>query len=377
MSIHASMHPTVLVIVSAAMLSYCGSRQQAPVPTVSGPESNELLPRVHGWIVLDRPVGGIVAHSLADGRETVVRAPGKNIGTIHSLSGPDHDGRVAFVENHMVEERHMLKVIKVDGTGERTVVERKGDALWSHNGDEIGDCLALAPAGGLVAFVADLQVLAFGAPGAKGANRAAIGRGHLSIWNIETSKELPLTASALDEALCWFPDGKRLAYVDMLDNDEAFALVRKQVDANEQYAHEWADWPRVPVVCVLDIETGEQRPLQAGEQPVVAPDGRHLLIRDFAQRWRLLDLETDTSRAVDATGRIFPGAIAFAAPSLVVYWSWPTEGAEQGWTENNSPLVGPKPMRALKLVDLGTGAFQTVVPGVDPRRHVSFGATAR
>jgi hypothetical protein len=59
----------------------------------------------------------------------------------------------------------------------------------------------------------------------------------------------------------------------------------------------------------------------------------------------------------------------------VLYWAWPTEGTEISFTENNSPLAGPKQMRSLKLVDLEDGRFQTVVPSIDPRRSVSFGAS--
>jgi hypothetical protein len=36
-------------------------------------------------------------------------------------------------------------------------------------------------------------------------------------------------------------------------------------------------------------------------------------------------------------------------------------------------LVGKKQMRALKLVDLRDGRFQTVLPSIDPRHRVSFG----
>jgi hypothetical protein len=108
----------------------------------------------------------------------------------------------------------------------------------------------------------------------------------------------------------------------------------------------------------------------------VSPDGQLVLLRDFELNWRILDLDSNQSRSFKAAGAIYPGALAFVDPSTVLYWAWPTEGSEIGLTEHNSPLVGPKQLRALKLVDLTDGRFQTVVPFVDPRISISFGAAA-
>ena len=38
-------------------------------------------------------------------------------------------------------------------------------------------------------------------------------------------------------------------------------------------------------------------------------------------------------------------------------------------------VVGPKPLMSLKLAELSTGRFQTVIPGFDTRTAISFGAT--
>jgi hypothetical protein len=59
--------------------------------------------------------------------------------------------------------------------------------------------------------------------------------------------------------------------------------------------------------------------------------------------------------------------------SVVVYAGLPTAGAPVGYSEHSSPLVGKKPMRALKIADLATGEFQTVADWIDPRREVSVG----
>jgi len=66
--------------------------------------------------------------------------------------------------------------------------------------------------------------------------------------------------------------------------------------------------------------------------------------------------------------------IALLEDDLVLYWSLPTAGAPARFTKNNSPLVGPKPMPTIKLAEIRSQRFQTVLPYIDPRDRLSFGA---
>jgi hypothetical protein len=65
--------------------------------------------------------------------------------------------------------------------------------------------------------------------------------------------------------------------------------------------------------------------------------------------------------------------ISFVDINKILAFSLPTKGGPAKWTKNNSPLVGTKPMIAIKIFDLKTGEFQTVLKSVDPRDKVSFG----
>jgi hypothetical protein len=60
----------------------------------------------------------------------------------------------------------------------------------------------------------------------------------------------------------------------------------------------------------------------------------------------------------------------------VIYFGEPTAGQQQGWTESNSPLVGPKPMETIKVAAPGTRRFATLVPQVDPRWQITYGASS-
>jgi len=51
----------------------------------------------------------------------------------------------------------------------------------------------------------------------------------------------------------------------------------------------------------------------------------------------------------------------------LVYRGDVTPGAPSGLTTGNSPLVGPKRLQAVKVMDSQTGEFLTVLEGVDPR----------
>ena len=315
--------------VSLAACSGCGVR---PLPTVSGPETTGLVGQAVGCIAMDRPVGGIVAIRLRDRKEIVVRYPHQGRDIIDFVSGPDAEGRLVFVEDHMGAKTHSLKAIKIDSTNEAEVFLNPGDALW----DNPMTSPQLAPRGGLVAFLTQ-PARPFAPP---------MKSGLLEIWDINTKSRHDMGVAALNQGLSWFPDGKHLAYVQ----------------SGEPAA-----------VYELSVDTGERKLLHLGTHPVVSTDGESVLINVGRDENLLVDLKTGSEKQVSWPGN-WRGPIAFLGGDLILYWGLPSEGTVRGFTENNSPLVGPKPMGSLKLAKLGTGEFQTIIPYIDPRRTVSFGS---
>ena len=355
-----------LVVLSAlAGLALACPRDPQEVAGVPGPESPELDARLAGYVVMDRPVGGLVAISLATSEERILRPQGQDSGTIHSVSGPDASGRVAFVENHMVAERHLLKTITLEGKDEQVVFEREGDALWSHNGDEIGDHLALSPEGGLAAFVENLERIQMRKPS------ALLGRGQLAIWDVAAGAPVQVEVRALDFPLAWLPGGRKLAYADLVPREAGLELLQSHAETDGTFGQEFAQWEAIPALFVYDLDTRTARAVHVGTRAAATPDGRALAVVGFEPAWRLCALEGQGCRGLLAPGNM--GAIAFVEPNLLLYRAPHTEGAELRWTEHNSPLVGPKPMRSLKVADIDTGQFRSVVPYVDPRTSISFG----
>jgi len=287
---------------------------------------------------------------------------------VHSLSGPDELGRIAFIENDMLNGRHSLKVIQVDGGNEKTVFQAEGDALWSN---AVGRHLALERRTGQVALVAAVR------PALLKTADAYLMEGKLQVWGLENRERLPVEASALDGPICWFPDGKRVAYTALIAPSEAESLLRSHLDVNESFAGKTLGWTKVPCVHVLDVETGKSRALHVGERPVVSPDGRFILLSDFELQWRILDIESNRSRGCHSPGVVYPGAIAVVDANTVLYWALPTDGIASPSTQHSSSDSGKKKLRALKLLNLRNENFQTVVPVVDPKHAVSFGIRAQ
>lgn len=348
--------------------------------TVPGPESQDLVQRIDGHIVWSPlPSDQIVAIALPNGKRTIVIPSAaendKDAPRIHSLSGPDDEGRIAYVEDHFfveneADQRHLLKMIHLDGTGETALFSRPGDALWATSAagkGEIGRHLALAPTGGLVAFLSGLSD--------KQMPRALFHRGAIEIWNVGTKERLTLNTKAIDAPMSWFPDGKRLAYVDFVERN-AVPKTGVEVEVFGQGAYT-GSWPELPAIYILDLASQQSRCLSLGWNPVVSADGKAIFLGGWVADavegikliWKRVDVATgavaDASWPGDAGG-----LIANPMDDLVLYWGLPTTGA---------PIKHSQDFQGLTLVNikaavLNSESFQTVIPEVDPREYFSFGA---
>lgn len=224
----------------------------------------------------------------------------------------------------------------------------------------IGEYLALSPSRGRVAFLSGLERERTPRP----AHYLEIGR--LEIWELTKKSGKTTDVVAIDSYLSWFPDCKRLAYVAMVTNAQA-NLNSGELGA---FGKSYRAWKNVPVVHIVDLETGKKTALHVGWRPLVSSDGKSILVHDEHGQKRIVDADTGKSRAVQ-----WPGsdgrAIAFLQNKYVLFWSWPTKGSPVRYTDRGSR--GPRQMLSLKVADVETGQFQTVVPHLHPRAEVSFG----
>lgn len=353
----------VLNFFFATMIFMAPTLQPRELPTIDGPEAGDLHAPPGAYLVVSRPPGEIVALCLADLTETIVRTSRKGAGWAYSISGPDSSGRIVYVENHMVEKRHLLKTIMLDGSNDTEIFTRRGDALWQH---VIGEDLELTPGGGRVAFLGALKRRQMHAP------KALLQTGPLEIWDLQRKQPLDVSVTALDHGLSWFPDGKRLAFVKLVQLDQIPTLAVKPSNAEMDFGR----WREAPATFILNVETGEEVFLHVGWSPVVSADGASVIVADFKDRHMRVRVQTRAASPIEWPGGHWRGPIGLAHDERLVYWGLPTTGAPVRHTKNNSPLVGPKPMGSIKLADLSTGRFRTLITHIDPRRKLSLGVVA-
>ncbi|MBM4146702.1 MAG: hypothetical protein FJ240_10615 [Nitrospira sp.] len=336
--------------------------------TVPGPETKGIAKDLHGTLLFDKPVGGLVSISLPSKKERYIRKPcetacDESLGRVHSVSGPDIYGRIAIIENHMVKKRHLLKIYEMNNDTVSTIFDRTGDVLW---GDEAGDFLALSPANGYVALVTNASSVQLRNPD------ALLKYGTLEIWDIKTKTKLPVEYKALNDRLSWFPDGKHLAFVDLLNQDAANKLYLTKDIPNKKYGKSDLQWQRVPIVSILNIETGDVKNLFIGRRPIVSEEGDVIMMGDYDNNWIIFYLNEEIIKPVYPPGIIWPGALHLTR-STVFYWGLPTKGTKLKATKMHSPLVWPKSMYTLKVAEIETGKFETVIPYIDYRRKISYG----
>jgi hypothetical protein len=361
--------------------------------TVPGSESKDLLKQITGYVVRSHGEE-IRAMSLPDLKETVMRPVraenADDFPSIHALSGPDSDGRIAYIEDH--SERHLLKFIRIDGTGATEIFSRPGNALWAKSAagkGEIGENLALAPVGGKVTFLSALSDKQM--PG------ALLAHGTIEVWDLVKKQRLATNTGATDAPMSWFPDGRRLAFVRFVDRTN---LPKTGIKVHELVQGDYMrDWKELPAVHVLDIESGHTEGLSLGSIPVVSADAKTVFVGSWITvlsptgkteysssgvaktrlNWKRVDVTTGNT--VDVTWPYAQGfeqangLIANPSDGLVLYWGLPTAGTAMKRSLSGSFRSGIT-FVTIKAAVLNSDRFQTVIPQIDRRERVSFGRMA-
>jgi len=360
-------------LVAAMAVGGCARLAPAmPGAPLSPTEPGSHAAPLTGYLLFNEPAGAIRAVRLPSLEPRVVKAgagPGSDRATIHALSGPDREGRIAYIEDHSFvadksARRHLLKIARIDGRrGDESFV-RPGGALWATTAagqGEIGNHLALSVSGGRVAFVSGLNPVQLPS--------AYLHVGHLEVWNLETKLGGNALAEVLDEGLAWFPDGRRLAFVKLVNPAEE----PNSAAASSGFGHAFLAWGKVAAVFVLDIDSGTERFLTVGWRPVVSGDGTRVLVTDNEGNARAVEAVSGRAVAMRLPGKDCPTLVAAPAPGLVLARCKPGKGEDVEYTRNNSPLAGPKPMQMLSAVRTDAGIRQHLIRSIDPRTAVSFG----
>jgi len=349
----------LLLFIVAVLISGCDVR----LPTVDGPESNDLLTQLHGYILIDKPKGGILAIELPSTKEIIIRKPwGEKNNPVDALSGPDNQGRIAFIDSGLGATNYSLKVIDLNTQKETEIFTRHGSS-WPHETQNYGDSFSLSPTDGVVAFIINYKDDFSLIP------NDYVNIGTLEIVKIKNGDVIKTDIKALDKGLSWFPDGKQLAYVALIRKDKLPNHLRTTFDDN--FGREMTLWKSIPVTFLVDLTKMSSRPIHIGWNPIVSKDGSSILIQDYEGRIRLYKISSGESVSVNLPPAKQSHVFSFIGQDMLLYKGLPTKGSKQKFRLTST--FGTTPYWTLKVAQLNTGKFKTLIQYLDIHRRVSFG----
>jgi hypothetical protein len=355
------------VLVVIAVATACLPPRLA---TVRAPEDRSLPRTLSGTILLGRHGSAEVFALPAVAPVSIERA--RSPATIDRVAGPDEAGRIAFLVDNLFDKTYSVLWMTLGAEAKTTVFTRPG-SYWPHIPHQFGGSFALSLTRGRVATLADCH-----SDRVTGDPSSFRDMCDLEVWDLATAQRLPATVRAADLGVSWFPDAARLAYVTLVDRAAIPAGARAASDAGHPYNAAIAEWPRIPVVAVLDVETGSSELFYEGENPLVSPDGSFLLLHDDDPSWKAVAYRRVNLLTRAATPVVIPGAtheaFALLSENIVLYRGLPTKGAEPGWRCTST--FGMVPFWTLKVAELDTGHFATLLPKLDVHDTVSFGRVA-
>lgn len=328
-------------------------------PTFKGVESPEVLAGIKGEVAFT-PEGEGAVQRIGEKRARTIFTGTEDVRS-HTIAGPDVYGRIALVDDDSESSRHALRIISPDGSI-RTLFERSGDPLWGdfNTGIKpISEHIAMSPSG-KVAILVHMKGRQFTHPD------AYLEEGKLEIWSPDAKQPRSFDLDCLDYGMAWFPDNRRLAVVRTTTPAE---IANSNIKLANSASMSLTD--HFPAVWLVDTASGKANPLVKGSYPVVSQDGRSLSVEDPEGNVEIVDLLSAKATPVDLPGQ-YGVVIGITSDRRVIYWAIATEGTKVQTTKSNG-LPGPRPMLTIKVVDLATGKFATVVPSIDPRSEATFG----
>lgn len=352
-------YKAILLFSAMIFISGCDVR----LPTIDGPESGDILPQLHGYIIVDMPRGGIVAIELPSMKEIIIRKPwDEKNSPVDALSGPDNHGRIAFITSNLGSTTYSLKVIDVNTQKETEVFTRHGSS-WPHETQNYGHSFSLSPDGGMIAFIINYENNLSLIP------NDYVNIGALEIVKIENGSVTKTDIKALDNGLSWFSDGEQLAYAALIRKEELPNNLRTNFD--DDFGREMKTWHSVPVTFLLNLAKMSSKPLHIGWNPTVSKDGSSILIQDYEGRMRLYKISSGESTSVNLPPARQSHVFSLIGQDMVLYKGLPTKGSKQKFRLTST--FGTTPYWTLKVAQLNTAKFKTVIQHLDIHNRVSFG----
>ena len=331
-------------------------------------ESAALAQRVHARILIDErgtliellPAHQPLTLQPYPATDPPLRDARGRILPLWGVSNPDDQGAVAVLTPAAGERRHAIHLLHPERPA-RLLLEGDGEALWDHPVSN----MALSADGRYLAMVRQ--------PDPKVRFRP-LSVGVLTVLDLHAQPSgpaVPVTLPPDCVGLQWAM-GQRPAW--LRGSPCLLYSVMRQVEPGTERRAETE-------IRMVDLSTGVDQFLTSGHSPVASNDARSILltrgdafglfqVRIPARPGQLLSGQPIPERPIPRRhGLGLP--VALIDSRYLIYTGVPHPDAPAGFTTSNSPLVGPKPMQALKVLDLRTGEVLTLLEGIDPRRRIT------
>ena len=324
------------------------------------PESDDLLLQLSGYIIMDVP-RDISAIELPSNKRFVVReSSGTDKSTAYALSGPDRKGLIAFIDTKYATDVYSLKIIDIWTKNEKEIFTRQG-SFWIHKKENYGESFSYSDNGKFAAFVRNYDSVPALIP------NDYVKIGNLEIVDIEKRNMVKTDIKVLDKGLNWFPKGQKLAYVGLITKDK----INKDLITNfeDGFASEMITWHSIPVVVILNLKDMSTKQLHIGWNPIVSRDGSSIVIQDYQGRIRLYNIASGASIPISVPIGEECHVFSFIGNDFLLYKTIPIAGRKYRFTST----FGRTPYWTLRVAQMNTSKFKTIVEQLDIHRRVSYG----
>ena len=367
-----------LCVAATLVLAGCASEpRQAPTRVLAVPElpwegeSPELADRVTARVLIATNAGSVSVMDVPNWRQGLRTHPAMRLApeavqgrlpAIWELSNPDHQGAFVALVPDEGDRRHALRLMH-PSRPMRVLRREAGEPLW----DRAVSGMALSPDGRFLAMVVQPDPTVRYRP---------LNLGRLVVLDLEA----PLDANGLAPQVDLPPADGRYPFV--LGQRPAWIHGGRQllVAAPGPQGRAAQGSPVAPAmqadprIELIDLNHQTRRVLTEGHSPVASGEGSGFLVaRGSGVQWSWLEAPGAVARAVPRRHGLGT-PIGLIGHRYLLFTGAPHPQSPRELTTNNSPLVGPKSMLALKVMDLRSEAVLTLLEGIDPRTRLTAGS---
>lgn len=367
-----------LCLAATFVLAGCASEpRQAPTRVLAVPErplegeSPNLVDGVAARVLIATNVGSVSVMDVANWRQGLRAHPGLRLmpedakgrlPPIWELSNPDRQGAFVALVPDTGDRRHALRLLH-PSRPMRVLRREAGEPLW----DRAVSGMALSPDGRFLAMVVQPDPTARYRP---------LHLGRLVVLDLAAPAdangfppELQLPPAedgyplVLGQRPAWVHEGRQLLV----------AAPGPQGRAAAQGSPAAPSMQPDPRIELIDLQHQTRQVVAEGHSPVTSGEGSAFLVaRGSGFQWNWLQAPGAVAKAVPRRHGLGT-PVGLIAQRYLLFTGAPHPQSPRELTTNNSPLVGPKSMLALKVMDLQTQAVLTLLEGIDPRRRVTAG----